>query len=50
VCPECAYEFSANDLDEQARIIKDANGNVLKDGAKMHISSSITYTVLWIMF
>jgi protein PhnA len=21
VCPECAYEFSANDLDEQARII-----------------------------
>lgn len=32
VCPECAYEFSANDLDEQERIIKDANGNVLSDG------------------
>lgn len=32
VCPECAYEFSADDLDEQERIIKDANGNVLSDG------------------
>jgi hypothetical protein len=37
VCPECAYEFSANDLDEQARIIKDANGNVLKDGDSVSV-------------
>jgi hypothetical protein len=32
VCPECAYEFSAEDLKEQEVVIKDANGNVLKDG------------------
>ena len=32
VCPECAYEFLASDLNEQERIIKDANGNVLNDG------------------
>ncbi len=32
VCPECAYEFSADDLNEQEEIIKDANGNTLTDG------------------
>lgn len=32
VCPECAYEFSAENLKEQEIVIKDANGNVLKDG------------------
>jgi protein PhnA len=26
VCPECAYEFSVDDLDEKERVIKDANG------------------------
>ncbi len=32
ICPECAYEFSANDLEEQKQVIRDANGNILKDG------------------
>ncbi|CAC9551062.1 Protein PhnA [uncultured Gammaproteobacteria bacterium] len=32
VCPECAYEFSAEDLKEHEVVIKDANSNVLKDG------------------
>ncbi|AYQ56653.1 Alkylphosphonate uptake protein PhnA [Bathymodiolus thermophilus thioautotrophic gill symbiont] len=32
VCPECAYEFSAEDLEVQEVVVKDANGNVLKDG------------------
>ncbi len=32
VCPECGYEFSADDLNEQETIIKDSNGNVLNDG------------------
>jgi len=32
VCPECAYEFSADDLLEQEEVIKDANGNILNDG------------------
>jgi protein PhnA len=34
VCPECAYEWSANagDILADDRIIKDANGNILADG------------------
>ncbi|PKO90510.1 MAG: alkylphosphonate utilization protein [Betaproteobacteria bacterium HGW-Betaproteobacteria-12] len=35
VCPECAHEWSAAavaDSAEQARVWKDANGNVLQDG------------------
>jgi protein PhnA len=34
VCPECAHEWSASaaEATEQARVWKDANGNVLQDG------------------
>jgi protein PhnA len=35
ICPECAYEWStevAANENEAARVIKDANGNVLQDG------------------
>ncbi|MCB4359458.1 zinc ribbon domain-containing protein YjdM [Quatrionicoccus australiensis] len=35
VCPECAHEWSkdaAADAGEQAKVWKDANGNVLQDG------------------
>nr|MCS5589134.1 zinc ribbon domain-containing protein YjdM [Candidatus Thioglobus sp.] len=32
VCPECAYEFSADDLVEKKEAVKDANGNTLADG------------------
>ena len=35
VCPECAHEWNpeaATDTAEQARVWKDANGNVLQDG------------------
>jgi protein PhnA len=34
VCPECAHEWSkdASESTEQARVWKDANGNVLQDG------------------
>lgn len=35
ICPECAHEWSNEDPTEEtvtARIIKDANGNVLQDG------------------
>ncbi|MGB7814980.1 MAG: zinc ribbon domain-containing protein YjdM [Methylotenera sp.] len=35
ICPECAHEWSPNaasDNAEEARTIKDANGNVLQDG------------------
>ena len=35
VCPECAHEWSKTasaDADEAAKVIRDANGNVLQDG------------------
>ncbi|HEY4390617.1 MAG TPA: zinc ribbon domain-containing protein YjdM [Paenibacillus sp.] len=35
VCPECGHEWSADTTDaenEDARVVKDANGNVLSDG------------------
>ncbi|MBC8494039.1 MAG: alkylphosphonate utilization protein [bacterium] len=32
ICPECAHEFSQDDLTEQEAVVKDANGNVLNDG------------------
>lgn len=35
VCPECAHEWSLkteSDAGDDARVIKDANGNVLSDG------------------
>ncbi len=33
ICPECAHEWStAGDTQESAKLIKDANGNLLQDG------------------
>lgn len=32
VCPECAYEWNPADSVEEEVVIKDVNGNVLKDG------------------
>ncbi|AXA33923.1 MULTISPECIES: zinc ribbon domain-containing protein YjdM [Francisella] len=32
ICPECAYEWQPNEVDEDALVIKDSNGNLLKDG------------------
>jgi protein PhnA len=35
VCPECAHEWNPNDEEgsgEEEKIVKDSNGNVLKDG------------------
>jgi len=52
VCPECAHEWAKNaaaDTAEQAKVWKDANGNVLQDGdsvtvikdLKIKVSSSV---------
>ncbi len=32
VCPECAYEWPQVAAPEAARVVRDANGNVLEDG------------------
>ena len=35
ICPECAHEWPKNavaDSEEDAKVVRDANGNVLQDG------------------
>lgn len=32
ICPECAYEWSLETFLEEEFIVKDSNGNILKDG------------------
>ncbi len=32
ICPECGYEFSKEAQEEGGLIVKDAHGNILKDG------------------
>ena len=39
VCPECAHEWSASDIEPELDklIIKDANGNLLQDGDSVSV-------------
>lgn len=39
VCPECAYEWNANieSSDNEEKVVKDANGNILTDGDSITI-------------
>ena len=40
VCPECAHEWtleSAAESSEETKVVKDANGNVLKDGDSVSV-------------
>lgn len=39
MCPECAHEFSLNDIKtvEKEKIVKDANGNTLNDGDSVSV-------------
>ena len=32
ICPECAHEWNELSVNEDELIVKDANGNILKDG------------------
>ncbi len=32
VCPECGHEWNPDEVDENALVVKDANGNILEDG------------------
>jgi len=35
ICPDCAHEWSADaagDSDDETKVVKDANGNLLQDG------------------
>lgn len=39
VCPECGHEWSANEEAgiEDQKVVKDANGNILKDGDSVSV-------------
>ncbi|MBN1469994.1 MAG: alkylphosphonate utilization protein [Fusobacteriaceae bacterium] len=38
VCPECSYEWAhEEEQTEEEKIVKDANGNVLKDGDSVSV-------------
>lgn len=41
MCPECAYEFSADELNEQEELVKDANGNILADGDTVTVTKDL---------
>ena len=41
MCPECAYEFSADELNEQEEVVKDANGNTLADGDTVTVTKDL---------
>ena len=43
VCPECAHEWNPNEVvvDEDALIIKDANGTLLQEGDKVTLAKDL---------
>ena len=32
ICPECAHEWQPGEVDDDALVIRDSNGNLLQDG------------------
>ncbi len=44
VCPECAHEWtltSESENDEETKVFKDANGNILKDGDSVTVAKDL---------
>jgi len=42
ICPECAYEWNPNNTsDEDAILVKDANGTLLADGDKITVAKDL---------
>lgn len=42
ICPECAYEWDPNAIDEEDAIqVKDANGTLLADGDKVTVAKDL---------
>jgi len=42
ICPECAYEWNPNNTsDEEAILVKDANGTLLADGDKVTVAKDL---------
>ncbi len=41
ICPECAYEWNPNEVDEDAFVAKDANGTELAEGDKVTLAKDL---------
>jgi len=41
ICPECTYEWNPQKPDEDAVIVKDANGTILSDGDKVTVAKDL---------
>lgn len=43
ICPECGFEFTASEhaAAEEAQLVRDANGNLIEDGATLTITQEI---------
>lgn len=41
ICPECAYEWNPNEVDEDAFVAKDANGTALAEGDKVTLAKDL---------
>lgn len=41
ICPECTYEWNPQEPDEDAVIVKDANGTFLNDGDKVTVAKDL---------
>ncbi len=48
VCPECAYEWSLESAEdtESAKVVKDANGNILNDGDSITVIKDLKVLLL----
>jgi len=41
VCPECAYEWNSDAVDEDRYVVHDANGSVLEEGDKVTLAKDL---------
>ncbi|MCF2861607.1 zinc ribbon domain-containing protein YjdM [Pseudoalteromonas sp. Cnat2-41] len=41
ICPECAYEWDPNQIEEEAITAKDANGTELNEGDKVTLAKDL---------
>ncbi|USD64048.1 zinc ribbon domain-containing protein YjdM [Vibrio sp. SCSIO 43136] len=41
VCPECAYEWNPNEVQDDAITVKDANGTLLAEGDKVTVAKDL---------
>ena len=41
ICPECAYEWNPEEVEETGRVVKDSNGNRLENGDSVTVIKTL---------